>query len=180
MFDAVSPQHFDDGVRASIKDFNTCIAKEGYSDRCIHGHVTSTDKTGAKSKKGLSMIYLRPGLYHLYLREWFDVFPRDRFLIIKAESYYKGVYGYITNRVFPFLELSKITGTRTKSCIKNQKPVRPRSRKLRTNSKAVNTSYNAPMLESTKQLLYEFYQPYNNELAKLLGDPQWSWKDKEE
>ena len=174
---AVSPQHFDDGVRAAIHDFNACIAEEGYSELCIYGNIKSTVKSGRKSQKPYNaMSNLRPGLYHLYLREWFYVFPRDRFLIIKAESYYKDVYGYITDKVFPFLKLYKITENRTQNCIENQKPVHVTSQKLRKNPKAVNKSYSAPMLETTKQLLYEFYKPYNYELATLLIDPQWIWQ----
>ena len=31
------------------------------------------------------------------------------------------------------------------------------------------------MLPETRQMLNEFYGPYNDELAELLGDPSFAW-----
>ena len=175
---AVSPKHFDTSVRAAIKDFNACIQKDGgYSEQCVYGNLkSSAPKTGTKANPVYNAIdHLRSGLYHIFLREWLAVFPKDRFLIIKAESYYKDMYGYITNTVFPFLGLSSVTEKRTQKCIESQEPVHVTSAKLRSNPNAINVSYSEPMLETTRQLLYDFYKPYNEELVKLLDDPKWSW-----
>ena len=34
-----------------------------------------------------------------------------------------------------------------------------------------------PTLPKTKELLNEFYRPYNMRLARVLGDKKWEWTD---
>ena len=42
--------------------------------------------------------------------------------------------------------------------------------------KAVFKQKYEPMLNETRDLLQEFYQPYNRMLAELLQDDKWLWK----
>ncbi|XP_067950455.1 uncharacterized protein [Watersipora subatra] len=44
-------------------------------------------------------------------------------------------------------------------------------------SKVENSGYKAkPVLPETKELLKMFYEPFNVELAEMLGDDKWLWK----
>ena len=174
MHQAVSPQHFHEGVTNAINEFNACVAKEGYSERCCYGNLQSYSQN--RIGRSSFVYHLRMGIYHVYLREWLSVFPnKNRFLIIKAESYYTNMYGYITDTVFPFLELAPVHDKKTKECIEDRPPAHVVSRKLKKDPNAVDKSYSAPMLDVTKQMLYAFYEPHNKALAQLLGDNQWTW-----
>ena len=44
-------------------------------------------------------------------------------------------------------------------------------------SKVANPGYQVkPVLPETKELLKMFYEPFNVELAGMLGDDKWLWK----
>ncbi len=38
-----------------------------------------------------------------------------------------------------------------------------------------NSAKYEPMRPETRQLLEEFYAPFNKKLADMLGDPRWAW-----
>lgn len=49
---------------------------------------------------------------------------------------------------------------------------------LAPRSNSQSTKY-PKMLEETKKMLKEFYAPFNQKLAKLLGDDRYLWKGSE-
>ena len=49
---------------------------------------------------------LRIGMYHIFIEDWWRVYPKDQILILKFEDYKRNSKDSL-NRVFKFLELRK-------------------------------------------------------------------------
>ncbi|OWF50979.1 carbohydrate sulfotransferase 15-like [Mizuhopecten yessoensis] len=112
---------------------------------------------------------LRVGLYVIYLRDWLKLFPREQLLILRLEDYSNDLAGVI-KKVFSFLKLRKLSDSEFKHVIHV-----PIANKRKHKDKRVGQ-----MLDKTKQILQEFYEPYNQELATLLGDDRFLWSPETE
>lgn len=91
--------------------------------------------------------YIGRGLYVEFLQKWMEVFPREQFLILKGEDLYETPAATM-RRVFDFLGL----------------PDYPLSE-----YKRLNPGFYKPTDDSTRQLLSNYFQPYNQKLEEFLG-----------
>ena len=55
---------------------------------------------------GLFQVRLHMGFYFIFLQEWFQVFPREQFLIIRTEDYSSNMIYYL-QKTYRFLGLRK-------------------------------------------------------------------------
>ena len=94
----------------------------------ISGHITSS-------------------LYIYYLREWFKVFPKEQFLIIKSEDLFINPAATM-KQAYDFLGLPDHTLPKYPNRNPNKYP---------------------PISPNLRQQLTEFFQPYNQELEEYLG-----------
>ena len=101
-------------------------------------------------------IRLRIGLYVIYIKEWLSLFPRSSFLFLKYKTFMSDPLGTLQDKVYPFLDLPFV-----------KKPTSP---------KQTSASRYAPMLPETREMLDEFYQPYNIQLSALIEDDDFLWK----
>ena len=93
--------------------------------------------------------YLDRGIYITKLKRWFDIFPKNQFLIIQSKKFWLNT-SEVYNEVLEFLGLSHFK-------LKEYKPFRKtiyRDRKI------------AP--ETRKQLI-DFFRPHNEQLYEFLG-----------
>ena len=104
----------------------------------------------------------RSGMYALFLKDWLDVFPRQQFLFLRTEDYGADKLGTLNDQVYPFLNIPKVDG-------------KDRER-IETMKNVFQQKYE-PMFNETREILTAFYQPFNEKLAKLLGDDKWLWKN---
>ena len=102
---------------------------------------------------------LRAGMYSTFLDDWFQVFPREQFLIIKAEDYY-------TDRSATLVEAFRFLGV--------QKLSREDIHTL-SEGVVVNARNRSLMFDETRRLLDDFYRPHNLKLSELLNDARFSW-----
>ncbi len=107
---------------------------------------------------------LRAGMYSVFLKDWMSVFPRSQFLILKAEDYYSDMTASLT-QVFKFLDVHPYVAD-INVTMKIRNSMKGRGRRTE------------PMLETTEAVLREFYAPFNQELAALLGDDRFLWEAK--
>lgn len=117
------------------------------------------------AKKFYSQILVGRGLYSLQLRQWFKHFPRSSFLIMNYDDLKKeNGTQFVFDKAIEFLELNKTNEVN----IGEMKKVHNRG-----------DYSNYTLDDSTKKMLYNLYEPYNRELASLLG-PEWKdvWKYK--
>jgi N-acetylgalactosamine 4-sulfate 6-O-sulfotransferase len=107
---------------------------------------------------GVGGMDIRAGMYHIFLDDWFHVFPRSQFFTIRAENYYANMPSTL-NDTFNFLgvpphsDLSSLAHGNIKHVIKRE-----------------------AMWHKTRTLLEDFYGPFNDKLALLLNDTQYLWR----
>jgi len=97
--------------------------------------------------------YLSKGLYAQHLQSWFEKIPRERFLILKSESFFDNP-GETLSRVLHFLGL-------------------PSSNPFAF--KKYNEGRYEPLDSGMRSRLAKFYEPYNDKLSELLGMDFHDW-----
>ncbi len=93
--------------------------------------------------------YLERGIYVDKLKRWMSVFPREQFLIVKSEEFFKNT-SKIYNKVLKFLDLP--------------------SRELESYPVQGRVSKLSPMEPNLRKELVEFFKPHNERLYKFLGE----------
>lgn len=95
---------------------------------------------------GINRNYLARGIYVEQLKRWMKLFPKEQFLILQSENYYKDPIKGL-NQVCNFLNVGEWDFEYMKG-----------------------PSYPYPkMNEQTRKKLNEYYQPFNQELYEFLG-----------
>ena len=100
---------------------------------------------------------LRVGLYHVHIEEWLKYFPRHQLLAMTFDDYIADP-DHAVLRTVEFLDIRSYYAKR--------------HGKMATNASGRKVA----MLNETRQLLNEFYEPFNRRLATLLGDASFHWK----
>ncbi|XP_067673533.1 carbohydrate sulfotransferase 15-like [Haliotis asinina] len=104
--------------------------------------------------------------YAVYLKEWFKIFPRENFLILRNEDYSKDIRGHI-EKVFNFLDFSKLLDQELNR-IANMSRAFTRNKQHQAAGQ---------MLPETRDLLNNFHKDLNLDLAQLLQDDRFKWAD---
>jgi tetratricopeptide (TPR) repeat protein len=86
-------------------------------------------------------------LYYYHLKRWMQYFPREQFLIIKSEDFFKNTRQYV-QEVYKFLGLPEY--------------------ELKEYRK-VNIGYYPTISEETRQFLADYCRPHNQKLEEFLG-----------
>ena len=108
---------------------------------------------------------VRFSIYVIYIMKWLEVFPHKCFLFVKTEEYNKNPIKVLREQIYPFLELEPLAPSGLSHLEKLQKKGHVnKTRKM-----------NISMYPDTKQLLQDFYKPYNEQLVKLLNDNRFRW-----
>ncbi|MGF1492955.1 MAG: tetratricopeptide repeat protein [Microcoleaceae cyanobacterium] len=97
--------------------------------------------------------YVARGVYIQFLREWMSVFPKEQFLILKSEDFYRNPRRGM-NQVFQFLEIPP------KHNLKEYKPY--------------NSGSYPETEQSIRELLSDYFRPYNKELEDFL-EVKFNW-----
>ncbi|XP_050392574.1 carbohydrate sulfotransferase 15 isoform X1 [Patella vulgata] len=151
----ISAENFHHGVIKSIKMFEDCkkikTLKGCLYDKQLHMDIP---------------VRIFVGMYVVYLKEWFEVFEKDRFLIFKNEEYSKDIKSHV-QKVFQFLDLNTLSDEEMEKIV-NQKRAFDQSKTKKSTG---------PMWQETRQILDDLYRSYNEELAELLADNKYLWKD---
>jgi hypothetical protein len=92
--------------------------------------------------------YVSRGMYAEQLRRWFDLFPRDQFLVLQSEAMFRDPQPTF-DRVLGFLGLP---------------PMRLEDRRVH------NPGSYAPMDEGVRERLSQRFRPHNEELFELIGE----------
>jgi hypothetical protein len=101
------------------------------------------------SKEYFHHSYLDKGIYVEKLKRWMKIFPKEQFLILKSEDFFKNP-NTTYNQVLKFLDLP--------------------GWKLQEYKKIGAGVYKRPVIESKlEKRLVEFFKPYNEDLYKFLG-----------
>ncbi|KAI0238033.1 Carbohydrate sulfotransferase 15 [Lamellibrachia satsuma] len=149
---AKNVEMFHDHVVAGVSILRRCF-QQRTAQSCLYD-VNITRSLKAR---------LHVGLYYVFLVRWLKVFPRNQIRILQMEEYsrnrtaaLKDIYRYLDLDPLPASEASKLQ----KTGVRNARPT---------------TSRTTSMLNKTRTLLDEFYRPFNEKLASLLGDDKFLW-----
>ena len=148
-----APAVFHNYTVLAIQDFNQCI-----SDHDIF-HCTMLAGTVAGGDVACDDIRLGIGVYYVHVKRWLNVFPRDQVLTVRLEDLTSDPMR-VMNGVWAFLRLS------------DKHDVKPITEKVNS----LDTGKDIAMWPETKKLIENFFNPYNNMLAKLLDDHRYLWK----
>ena len=100
--------------------------------------------------------YLSKGVYVDQLKNWFELFPKENFLILKSEDFFANP-PEIFNQVLEFLNLQKWELLEYKAYNTRKKD-------------------EVGLNPSTRAFLKDYFQPYNQSLCQLTGiDFDWDW-----
>jgi len=112
------------------------------------------DYNSPGSRNHVRYSYLEAGLYYDQIKEWMGVFPKEQFLIIKAEDFFSEPLK-ILYQVFDFLGVQR--------------------HEINVSEK-LNVGHYEEMNLTTKKFLKNFFKSHNEKLYKLLGR-DFNWND---
>ena len=92
--------------------------------------------------------YLPRGFYYEQLKTWMSVFPKESFLVIKAEEFFAGTQA-IYNEVLAFLDMP--------------------GHRLEERKRHNVGKYTEPIAEKTCQDMMDYFRPQNEKLYEFLG-----------
>jgi N-acetylgalactosamine 4-sulfate 6-O-sulfotransferase len=107
---------------------------------------------------------LTKGLYALFLPDYFAAFPREQLLVLRSEEYGNATEASL-RKVLAHLRLQHPEPDVWASMLTAK----------RSNTRRGGDAFE--MHAKTRAMLQEFYRPYNNNLAQLLGDDGYRWHD---
>lgn len=149
-----SRENFHVQVVNATNNLKKCIHKNSLK-YCLFNKIFHLD----------SFLRFEVGFYSVYLKEWFKVFPRNQFYILRSEDYRENMKKHIKN-IFKFLNLTKLPESDLNK-IKVGKLI---------NTRRKDVKHVKPMFNKTRKLLKDLYQPFNNELAVLLKNDKYRWE----
>ncbi|XP_071950350.1 carbohydrate sulfotransferase 15-like isoform X2 [Antedon mediterranea] len=141
-----SPEEFHSGVLSSIKTFNECLKN-------------NDNKTCTYTYRG--ELRLNVGVYNIFVRDWIKCFPRHQMYFLRTDEW-RNCTSELP-KIYHFLELNPLSDDQILSICSEQQRNTNAAKKV------------GPMLSKTRLLLNEFYRPFMEDLAEVLGDTRYSW-----
>ncbi|KAF6719305.1 Carbohydrate sulfotransferase 15 [Oryzias melastigma] len=151
-----SAEDFQEKVSESLQLFEGCLME--YTMRsCVYNTTVNNAMP----------VRLQVGLYIVYLMDWLKVFNRDQILLLRLEDHASN-RKYTMHKVFDFLGLGPLTKEKESEITES-----PASNTRRPADKNLG-----PMLAITKEILRDFYTPFNAKLAKVLQNDSFLWENR--
>ncbi|XP_069468131.1 carbohydrate sulfotransferase 15 [Ambystoma mexicanum] len=148
-----SAEDFQEKVVESLHLFEDCLRH--YSMRACAYSSALNDAMPVR---------LQVGLYVVFLLDWLTAFPKDQFLVLRLEDHATNV-NYTMHLVFDFLKLGPVS----------EKQEEMITRSPASNTRRVEDRSLGPMPDISRQILRDFYRPFNQKLAGLLENDSFLW-----
>ncbi|XP_078420954.1 carbohydrate sulfotransferase 15-like [Cetorhinus maximus] len=149
-----SVEDFHEKVKDSLQIFDGCLMHSSLRS-CVYNCTVNSAMP----------VRLQIGLYAVFLWDWYAVYNRNQFLILRLEEHAANLKKSM-HRVFGFLSLGNLTEQQEAAIINN-----PASNTRRPKDKSLG-----PMLPETRRILEDFYRPFNEKLSMLLNDDSFLWE----
>ena len=174
---------FHEGVVREIADMERCLELRSL-DRCCHHMLNrtrereicmqepcyedyvreyiqkTTDNMLSEEDIPKSHVRITISLYHVFIRRWLRVFPREQFLFLTTDELSESPL-QLLSKVWHFLGVKELSEEDLGKILHKQR--------------LSSVSTHKPMQEETRELLNEFYQPHNDALAELLNESKFNW-----
>ncbi|XP_072034286.1 carbohydrate sulfotransferase 15-like isoform X2 [Amphiura filiformis] len=153
----ISPQDFHSRVVTSIRRWSQCTTQ--------HERRTCTYRRLCYEKNGCSGARIYVGMYSVYLADWLQFFPRNQTLVIRMKDWHDHCVD-VLRTIHEFLKLYPLRSGELYRICEQEK----------ANIRADDKKHIGPMLDQTRKILDQFYDPFNVELADLLNDDRFLWR----
>ncbi len=151
--------HFHQMVVSDLGHFKRCLEQRSPFE-CVYAMKNQRTGCGGVGDK------LTTGLYYFHLKKWLQFYPRKQFLFLRIEDFSTDPYRFISE-ITTFLGIHSITREQAEKFGSNH------SNRRQIFGAGPNTELS--MRNETKELLKEFYAPYNHLLADLIHDTHFLW-----
>ena len=131
----------------------------------LHECVSGMRRSEVRAPCGTIGFRLAIGLYHVHLSKWMQVFPRQRFLLLRTDDFEREPVR-VMNRITEFLGLRPLPGEVSRHLLQ-----------CRANALQAASQAAFAMGAQSYKVLRQFYQPYNERLAELSGDQSFLWNN---
>uniref|UniRef100_A0A3Q2Q0I2 Sulfotransferase n=1 Tax=Fundulus heteroclitus TaxID=8078 RepID=A0A3Q2Q0I2_FUNHE len=148
-----SAEDFHQKVVESVQLFQSCLSEKSLRS-CVYN--TSLFNT--------MPVRLTLGMYFVFVLDWLTIFQREQILVLRLEDYAADLKKTI-KKVFDFLSVGPLSEQVEAALTK-----RPMSNTRRAKDRSLG-----PMLPATRNLLSQFYQPFNSKLAGILNTKAFLW-----
>lgn len=157
------PKVFHKVVQLQLKKFNTCLQKyplEVCTELALNGSANLTSAVGE-----VPLLRLGISLYYVHVAKWLRVVSREQMLFLRTEDLEKCPYSLL-QRVWQFVQVPYQSPYELADVLFGH-----------ANSNQNTVTNGIRMLPETRVILREFFQPFNKQLAALLGDRKFLWDD---
>ncbi|KAK1164413.1 carbohydrate sulfotransferase 15-like [Acipenser oxyrinchus oxyrinchus] len=151
-----SAEDFHEKVSESLQLFESCILEYSMKS-CVYNTTLNNAMP----------VRLQVGLYIVYILDWLTVFDRNQMLVLRLEDHATNCK-YTMHKVFDFLSLGPLTEQKEAEITKS-----PASNTRRQADKNLG-----PMLPVTREILRDFYTPFNAKLAQEFKNDSFLWEKK--
>ncbi len=153
--------HFHNEVVSDIEYVNQCIQDNSLYE-CVTANTFRGDVCG---RVGLRLTI---GIYYIHLLKWYHFYPRKNFLFLRTEDLQNNPTEAMAKATY-FLGIDTMPDEMVEEAF---------SQRYKYLSPVTDDpSIELVMRNETKQILEEFYAPYNQLLSDLLEDERFLWKD---
>ena len=170
------PLLFHEKVMQKIKIFQKC-SHSNPLEKCMVDLYPQTGRMFEVSQIQCGRVRLEVGFYYLYIRRWLSIIPREQFLFLTAEELHSNVEK-VANDISNFLDLGVHTNSSTLFNVTS--PGKKYKPNFYCGNKQSRYDYHhnqsLQMLDETRNILNDFFELYNKNLADLLGDKKFLWQ----
>lgn len=150
--------YFHEKVQLTISYFSNCLTRNISIFECLID-------TRRNKRLGLVGKRIGIGVYYIHLLKWKQFYSEDSFLLLRTEDMKKDS-GRFLSQITNFLGVSDVPESTTRKWFSIKYNVQ----------KTVSTiTLQLKMLSRTKEVLRDFYSPYNKKLAFLTNDDGFLW-----
>lgn len=150
-------EKFHQLVVVAVQDFLTCVQDH----TLLYCATTISSNEGEESS--CKKVRLGLSVYYVHMQRWLSVYSREQLMVIRLEDWLSN-FEETMEEVWSFIGVGS-----------SQKLVKE---VVNTNMWRDKFGRGFRMLPKTRQLLREFYSPYNIMLAQLLNEPNYlKWNE---
>ena len=153
--------NFHNKIVSDLEYFNGCLRERSLYECVSEARFRGSECGDVGYRVTISM-------YYIHLLKWLQFYPRKQFLFLRTEDMTTDSEAFM-NKITEFLEISPVSADSAHKWLS----ATSRTRKL----PGLDPQIDITMRRDSKELLEDFYRPFNAKLAELVGDKRFLWDD---
>ena len=153
--------HFHNILVSDLEYFNGCLRERSLFE-CVSENRFRGDECGGVGYR------ITVSMYYVHLLKWLQFYRREQFLFLRTEDMSAEPEAFM-NRITEFLGISPVPADSANKWLSARNNVQ--------RLEGLDPWIDLTMRKDSKELLENFYRPYNAKLAELIGDRKFLWDD---